>query len=182
LHAHPPLCDHLQPNGWPFEVELVIDEQMGFTDALVTCRTCGAPYLLEMLDWRGRQRLMRVSTVESSRVTPLLHNLGRGSCDLRRAAAEVRQLQAGADLQPLAVAAGRDRDADRGDRAGADVGTPADGGLARTVVRRAVGGLCGARRRQHARLIDRFSRRWSIAIGDRSYSQASRSEIAPTLR
>jgi hypothetical protein len=100
LHPHPPLCDHLQPNGWPFEVELIIDEQMGFTDALVTCRTCGAPYLLEMLDWRGRQRLMRVSTVESGRVTGLLHNLGRGSCDLRRAAAEVQQLQAGAEFSP----------------------------------------------------------------------------------
>lgn len=97
---HPPLCDHVQPGRWPFEVDLVIDEQMGFTDALVACRTCGAPYLLEMLDWRGSLRLMRVSTVDSRRVAGLLHNLGRGSCDLKRAGAEVQQLQAGATFTP----------------------------------------------------------------------------------
>ncbi len=100
MHPHPPLCDHVQPDTWPFDVELVIDEQIGFTDALVACRTCGTAYLLEMLDWRLRQRLMRVSTVESSRVAGLLRNLGRGSCDLKRAGAEVQQLQAGATFSP----------------------------------------------------------------------------------
>lgn len=103
MHAappHPPLCDHVQPDTWPFEVELVIDEQVGFTDALVACRTCGAPYLLEMLDWRGRQRLMRISTIDSARVAELLHNLGRGSCDLKRAGAEVQQLQTSATFAP----------------------------------------------------------------------------------
>ncbi len=97
---HPPLCDHVQSGGWPFVVELVIDEQMGFTDALVACRTCGTSYLLEMLDWRDRERLMRVSTVDSSRVAGLLRNLDRGSCDLRRASAEVQQLQTSATFSP----------------------------------------------------------------------------------
>ena len=97
---HPPLCDHVQPDTWPFEVELVIDEQVGFTDALVACRTCGAAYLLEMLDWRGRQRLMRICTVDSARVAGLLQNLGRGSCDLKRAGAEVQQLQTSATFAP----------------------------------------------------------------------------------
>jgi len=100
MTKHPPLCDHVQPGGWPFEVELVIDDQLGFTDALVACRTCGEPYLLEMLDWRGRQRLLRVSTVDSKRVAGLLRNLGRGSCDLKRAGAEVQHLQAGATFSP----------------------------------------------------------------------------------
>lgn len=98
--SHPPLCDHVQPDTWPFEVELVIDEQVGFTDALVACRTCGTAYLLELLDWRGRQRLMRISTVDSARVAGLLHNLGRGSCDLKRAGAEVQQLQTSATFAP----------------------------------------------------------------------------------
>ena len=100
MQHHPPLCDHVQPDGWPFEVELVIDEQMGFTDALVACRTCGSPYLLEMLDWRDRLRLMRVSTVESSRAAGLLHNLGRGSCDVGRAGAELQQLQTSTTFSP----------------------------------------------------------------------------------
>jgi hypothetical protein len=83
----------VQPDSWPFDIELVIDEQVGFTDALVSCRTCGSAYLLEMLDWRGHQRLMRVSTVDSRRVQRLLHDIGRGSCDPKRAGAEVQHLQ-----------------------------------------------------------------------------------------
>jgi hypothetical protein len=90
----------VQPDSWPFEVELVIDEQVGFTDALVSCRTCGSAYLLEMLDWRGHQRIMRVSTVDSSRVQRLLHDIGRGSCDPKRAGAEVQHLQSSATFAP----------------------------------------------------------------------------------
>jgi len=100
LGPESPLCEHVEPGGWPFTVELVLDEQIGFTDALVTCRTCGAAYLLEMLDWRGRQRLMRVSTVESERTARLLHNLGRGSCDVRRAGAEVEALKSSSTFSP----------------------------------------------------------------------------------
>jgi len=93
VQQHSPLCYHVQAGAWPFEIELVIDEQMGFTDALVACRTCGNRYLLEMLDWRDRLRVMRVSAVESGRAAALLRNLDRGSCDLRRAGAELQQLQ-----------------------------------------------------------------------------------------
>jgi hypothetical protein len=98
--SRPPLCDHVQPHAWPFEVELVIDEQVGFTDVLVACRACGAPYLLEMLDWRRNLRLFRVSSLDSGRVAGLLHNLGRGSCDLKRAGAEIQQLQTGSTFAP----------------------------------------------------------------------------------
>lgn len=100
MTAHSELCEHVQPGTWPFEVELVIDEQLGFTDALVSCRRCGAHYLLEMLDWRGHHRLMRVATVASERVRALLHDLGRGSCDPKRAGASVEQVQAGAAFTP----------------------------------------------------------------------------------
>jgi hypothetical protein len=100
MQLHPPLCGHVHPGSWPFEIELVIDEQVGFTDALVSCRTCGSAYLLEMLDWRGHQRLMRVSTVDSGRVQRLLHDIGRGSCDPKRAGAEVQHLQGSAAFVP----------------------------------------------------------------------------------
>jgi len=100
VQPHPPLCDHVQPGGWPFEIELVIDEQIGFTDALVSCRTCGSAYLLEMLDWKAHERLMRVSTVDSGRVRRLLHDIGRGSCDPKRARAEVQHLQTSSTYSP----------------------------------------------------------------------------------
>jgi len=94
LISHPPLCEHLQPGTWPFEIELVIDEQFGFTDVLVACRTCGRGYLLEMLDWRDRLRVMRVAPVEDTQAQGLLRTLDRGSCDIRRAGAELQHLRA----------------------------------------------------------------------------------------
>jgi len=97
---HPPLCSHVQPGSWPFEIALVIDEQVGFTDALVTCRTCGDAYLLEMLDWQDRLRVMRTSTVERARVAGLLRDLARGSCDIRRAGAELQHVQTSSSFTP----------------------------------------------------------------------------------
>ena len=97
---HPPLCDHVLPGSWPFEILLVIDESMGFTDALAACRTCGSHVLLEMLDWRGHQRVMRLSPVNRDHARGLLHNLDRGSCDVRRATAELEQLRTGTRFSP----------------------------------------------------------------------------------
>jgi len=97
LISHPPLCEHLQPGSWPFEIELVIDEQFGFTDALVACRTCGRRYLLEMLDWRERLRVMRVAVVDHAQTAGLLRTLDRGSCDVRRGGAELQHLQSSAE-------------------------------------------------------------------------------------
>jgi hypothetical protein len=103
------LCAHIVPGEAPFAIELVLDDAGGPTDALVRCRHCGAHWLLEMLDWRGRERLMRVSPLCASRVTALLANLERGSCDSGRAAAEVASATASVIALPCLLALdGRD--------------------------------------------------------------------------
>ena len=89
------LCAHIVPGAAPFAIELVLDDAGGPTDAMVRCRHCGEHWLLEMLDWRSRERLMRVSPLNAARVTALLANLERGSCDSGRAAAEVASATAG---------------------------------------------------------------------------------------
>jgi hypothetical protein len=86
-------CEHLEAGAWPLRVELVLDDSMGFTDALVRCRVCDRAYLLEMLDADAGTRLMRVAPVDPDVAAGTLHDLGRGSCDLTRAGAQVHQLQ-----------------------------------------------------------------------------------------
>jgi hypothetical protein len=86
-------CEHLEAGAWPLRVELVLDDSMGFTDALVRCRVCDRAYLLEMLDADAGTRLMRVAPVDPEVAAGTLHDLGRGSCDLTRAGAQVHQLQ-----------------------------------------------------------------------------------------
>jgi hypothetical protein len=93
MSEHPPLCEHVRRHTWPFCIELVIDEQAGFTDALVRCRSCAQACLLEMLDWRGAQRLMRVSVLDEARAAGMLRSVSRGSCDVRRGTAELQHLQ-----------------------------------------------------------------------------------------
>ncbi len=100
---HASLCAHIVPGAAPFAIELVLDEAGGPTDAVVRCRHCGEHWLLEMLDWRSRERLMRVSPLNAARVTTLLANLERGSCDNGRAAAEVASAIAGVMALPCLV-------------------------------------------------------------------------------
>ena len=87
----------------PFDVRLVLDEALGPTDALIACRSCGQHYLIEQIDCRGFERLMRVARVDSSQVEPLLADLARGSCDLTRAGAQVQHLAVGAVPLPWAL-------------------------------------------------------------------------------
>jgi hypothetical protein len=94
------LCDHVKPGSWPFAVELTLDEHLGPTDALVTCRDCGQSYLLEMLDWRGDQRVMRVSVLDAAAAARVIRDLTRGSCDIRRAGAEIHHLQTQSVFSP----------------------------------------------------------------------------------
>lgn len=91
-------CAHLRPGTWPLHWDLVLDDQLGPTDGLASCRSCGTVYLLEMLDWRGAERLMRMAVLERALATRLLRDLDRGSCDAGRAAAEL------AHVRSLAVA------------------------------------------------------------------------------
>jgi len=86
-------CDHLKTGSYPLQLELLIDAELTFTDALLSCRFCQQPYLLELLDQRGNQQLFRVSMPDARQCELLLHNLNRGSCDLQRARAEVESLR-----------------------------------------------------------------------------------------
>ncbi len=92
-------CDHLTAGAYPLEIDLTLDEHLGFTDALTHCRDCGQPYLLELLDWRDGLRLFRMSMPSPAHAQQLVHNLTRGSCDLRRAGAEVQNLQTASPFQ-----------------------------------------------------------------------------------
>ncbi|MCZ6616754.1 MAG: hypothetical protein O7E57_01375 [Gammaproteobacteria bacterium] len=87
------LCEHLKVGAYPFRLQLSLDEHLGMTDALLTCRECDRPYLLEMLDWRGEERLFRVYLPNAVRVIQLIRDLSRGSCDISRAGAEVHHLR-----------------------------------------------------------------------------------------
>ena len=86
------LCDHMVPGPYPFESVLVLDDHLGPTDWLVRCRSCGAPCLLEMLDFDGSRRLYRVRLPEPDAVLSLMQDLARGSCDLNRAGEETRHV------------------------------------------------------------------------------------------
>jgi hypothetical protein len=93
-------CDHLRAGTWPFKVELVIDQALYFTEALVSCVQCGERYLLELLDERGRQGLFRISMPGRKESDALLHDLSRGSCDVNRATAEVASVRSASPLLP----------------------------------------------------------------------------------
>lgn len=88
-------------------IELVLDEQLGFTDALAACRICDRRYVLEMLDWlpeEPRRRLYRVSAMGEAQARSWLRDLQRGSCDLNRAGAERDHMLASADRLRYALA------------------------------------------------------------------------------
>lgn len=87
------VCQHLQPGTYPLVIDRVIDDHLGFTDAIAHCRECGSALMLEMLDWRGRLRLFRVSVLDEELVARLLRDLDRGSCDLDRAGSQIAQFQ-----------------------------------------------------------------------------------------
>lgn len=95
------LCEHFQPGTYPLAVDLLIDEHLGMTEALVHCRECGAPFLLELLDWRGSERLFRVGAPDPTAAAALLKDLARGSCDISRASAEVQQFSLMATRLPV---------------------------------------------------------------------------------
>jgi hypothetical protein len=82
---------------------LTLDDHLGFTDALVACRHCGTTYLLEMLDWLDGDRVMRVSVPPADRAERVVHDIGRGSCDLSRAGQEVHHLRTSTPLCPVVL-------------------------------------------------------------------------------
>jgi hypothetical protein len=108
--ANAALCLHLRDAkhaAFPFDVELALDDQSGFTDAVVTCRTCGQHVLLEMLEWGGARyeaRIYRASLVPANAVALYLKDRARGSCDVKRAGAEAHAFTSLAQLTSSLVA------------------------------------------------------------------------------
>jgi hypothetical protein len=94
------LCDHIRTGAWPLRTELVLDDHLGATDAVVSCRECGRPYLMEMLDWRGHLRVMRMSVLDATQAARLIRDLTRGSCDVSRAGQEVYAFKSQASFSP----------------------------------------------------------------------------------
>ncbi len=94
------------PGPWPFEVALLLDDEQGMTDAIVT--SDGQAFLLEMIDWGGprlSRRIYRIAALADDIWQAFRHNLSRGSCDLTRAGNELAALAAASDLLPALVAA-----------------------------------------------------------------------------
>jgi hypothetical protein len=85
------LCSHLVEQRYPIRVDLVLDDHLGFTEALIRCTVCDRPLLLEMIDWAGDLRLFRAAEPDEQATRLLLRDLSRGSCDINRAGEEVRQ-------------------------------------------------------------------------------------------
>jgi hypothetical protein len=94
------LCEHIATGSYPFEVELVMDDQLGLTDAVVRCRHCQRVYLLEMLDWAQDHRVFRISALVDDHAQRLIRDLSRGSCDLQRAGAQVQHLKTASSFAP----------------------------------------------------------------------------------
>ena len=108
--GHAALCHHFADAvdaPFPFDVEIVLDDQAGFTDAVVTCRYCGQHVLLELLEGGGARfeaRVYRASLVPTQAVALYLKDRARGSCDVKRAGAEAHAFTSLAELTPHLVA------------------------------------------------------------------------------
>lgn len=104
------LCVHIATAAhepYPFELDIVLDDQSGFTDAVVECRTCAQSVLLEMLEWSGKhyeERVYRTSLVPADAVALFRKNRARGSCDVKRSGAEAHAFTHLAELTPWLVA------------------------------------------------------------------------------
>lgn len=100
-------CAHLTTNTavpHPFDVEMVLDEQVGITDAIIRCRVCRQAYLIEMLDWSGSQRVQRTyrtSLLDDDVIERYARDRNRGSCDVNRAGTEWYAVQNEARLTDL---------------------------------------------------------------------------------
>ena len=111
--AHPDpnamVCSHVEgaaPGAKPFSTVIVMDEVGGLADAVLRCTQCDRPYLLELLDWSGPARIerrYRTSVVDEAILKKYLHNLARGSCDVKRAPAERHSFESRAKLSRTIV-------------------------------------------------------------------------------
>ncbi|MDH3643282.1 MAG: hypothetical protein OES38_14365 [Gammaproteobacteria bacterium] len=100
IHENSDLCEHIAAGDYPFRVELVMDDHLGLTDGVVSCRHCQRAYLLEMLDWANAWRVFRISALGEDQARRLIRDLTRGSCDVQRAGAEVQHMKTATSFAP----------------------------------------------------------------------------------
>ena len=100
IHENSDLCEHIAAGDYPFRVELVMDDHLGLTDGVVSCRHCQRAYLLEMLDWADAHRVFRISALGDDQSRRLIRDLTRGSCDVQRAGAEVQHMKTATSFAP----------------------------------------------------------------------------------
>ena len=87
------MAHEIPRSGDVVEVVYVLDDHLGFTDALV--RHGNDTWLVEAVDWDPRTthpRLFRVGHIDESVVAGFLHDVSRDYCDLNRKVAQVSAL------------------------------------------------------------------------------------------
>ncbi len=92
------LCSHLADAAAadaPFKVDRLLAEYEGPIDAVVRCRECEAPGLIQMVDWeppRFELRLYALSGLRPHELDVFVRNTRSSSCDVARYGAEVEAL------------------------------------------------------------------------------------------
>jgi hypothetical protein len=89
------------------ELAHAFEFQNGAIDAIWRCRGCGAHALARLLDWappRFARRVYALAALAERDVALYLRDLARGSCDVRRAGAELDALCAAAGPTQALVA------------------------------------------------------------------------------
>ena len=93
-------CQHVCTGSANLTPRLVLDAHLWVTDALLQCDGCDRLYLVEMIDYAGQLAAFRLSNLPLAHAQQTLHNLDRGSCDIRRAGEEIASLAGFATLLP----------------------------------------------------------------------------------
>ncbi|MEM9622032.1 MAG: hypothetical protein AAF993_10315 [Pseudomonadota bacterium] len=89
------VCEHISSDNGVSQnlhIDRVLQAQVQPTEALASCRVCGAGYLLELIDMQTQSSLYRVANVQHAEYATTVANLAKGSCDIHRSTAEVAHL------------------------------------------------------------------------------------------
>jgi len=100
VRADVALCDHLAGADPPLRIEPdeILVFEAGPVEAIGRCARCDATGWLELVDWSPQRdrRVFALAGLRASDVALYFRNVGRGSCDLARSAAEGEALAASA--------------------------------------------------------------------------------------
>ena len=82
-------------HGRKLALDIVLDDWLGPTLALIHCEDCGQPALLHLVTWRGStlaERIYAIRLVDSLTRDTYLANINRDYCDLTRKTSETEAL------------------------------------------------------------------------------------------